>query len=80
MLSVGDVFTMKLILCRSLGHLVEELPQGLVALALVADLGDGDAAGAGVDVGRAVLLARVVEVAGLGRVQAVVLLCRRRFG
>lgn len=65
--------------CRSSSHLVEELPQGLVALALVADLGDGDAAGARVDVGRAVLLARVVEVAGLGGVQAVVLLGGRRF-
>lgn len=53
--------------------LVEELPQGLVALPLVADLSRGDAAGAGADVGRAVLLARVVQVAGLGGVQAVVL-------
>lgn len=50
-----------------------------MALALVADLRDGDAAGAGVDVGRAVLLARVVEVAGFGGVQAVVLLGGRRF-
>lgn len=53
--------------------LVKELPQGLVALPLVADFGRGDAAGAGADVGRAVLLARVVQVAGLGGVQTVVL-------
>lgn len=53
--------------------LVEELPQGLVALTLVANLRSGDAAGAGTDVGRAVLLTRVVQVAGLGRVQTVVL-------
>lgn len=32
-------------------HLVKELPQGLVALALVADLRSGDTAGAGADVG-----------------------------
>lgn len=58
--------------------LVKELPQGLVALPLVADFGRGDAAGAGADVGRAVLLARVVQVAGLGGVQAVVLSGHRR--
>lgn len=52
--------------------LVKELPQGLVALPLVADFSGGDAAGAGADVGRAVLLTRVVQVAGLGCVQAVV--------
>lgn len=62
-----------------LACLVEELPQCLVALPLVADLGGGHAAGAGADVGRAVLLARVVQVAGLGGVQAVVLLGGRRF-
>lgn len=58
--------------------LVKELPQGLVALPLVADFGGGDAAGAGADVGRAVLLTRVIQVTGLGGVQAVVLLrgCR----
>lgn len=59
-------------------YLVKELPQGLVALPLVADFGRGDAAGAGADVGRAVLLARVVQVAGLGGVQAVVLSGHRR--
>lgn len=55
-------------------HLVEELAQGLVALAAVAHLGGGDAGGAGADVGRAVLLAGVVQVASLGCIQAVVLL------
>jgi len=54
-------------------RLVEELPQGLVALPLVAHLGAGDPAGARADVGRAVLLTRVVQVAGLGRVQTAVL-------
>lgn len=44
-----------------------------MALPLVADFGGGDAAGAGADIGRAVFLARVVEVAGLGSCQAVVL-------
>lgn len=73
-----DAKTAKQFFCHS-SHLVEELPQGLVALALVADLGDRDAAGAGVDVGRAILLARVVEVAGFGGVQAVVLLGGCRF-
>lgn len=53
--------------------LVKELPQGLVALPLVADFGGGDATGARADVGRAVLLTGVVQVAGLGGVQAVVL-------
>lgn len=53
--------------------LVKELPQGLVALPLVADFSGRDAAGARADVGRAVLLTRVVQVAGLGSVQAVVL-------
>lgn len=52
-------------------HLVEELPQGLVALAPVADL-VGHAGGARGDVGGPVLLAGVVQVAGLGGVQAVV--------
>ena len=54
-------------------YLVKELPQGFVALPLVAHLGAGHTASARADVGRAVLLARVVEVAGLGCVQAVVL-------
>lgn len=53
--------------------LVEELPEGLVALAPVADV-VGHAGGAGGDVGRPVLLAGVVQVAGLGGVQAVVAL------
>lgn len=53
--------------------LVKELPQGLVALPLVAGFSSGDAAGAGADVGRAVLLARVIQVAGLGSIQAVIL-------
>lgn len=53
------------------GNLVEELPEGLVALAAVAHL-IGHAGGARRDVGRPVLLARVIQVAGLGRVQAVV--------
>lgn len=62
--------------------LVEELPEGLVALAPVADV-VGHAGGAGGDVGRPVLLAGVVQVAGLGGVQAVVpfrdvLHCKRR--
>lgn len=47
--------------------LVEELPEGLVALAAVADF-IGHAGGARRDVGRPVLLAGVVQVAGLGRV------------
>lgn len=51
--------------------LVEELPEGLVALAAVADL-VGHAGGTRRDVGRPVLLAGVIQVAGLGRVQAVV--------
>lgn len=59
-------------------YLVKELSEGLVALPLVANFGGGDAAGARADVGRAVLLARVVQVAGLGRVQAVVLPSHRR--
>ena len=59
-------------------HLVEELAQGLVALPLVADLGGRHAAGAGADVGGTVLLTRVVQVAGLGGVQAVVLPGHRR--
>lgn len=50
-----------------------------MALALVADFGDGNTAGAGVDVGRAILLACVVQVAGFGGIQAVVLLGGRRF-
>lgn len=53
--------------------LVKELPQGLVALPLVADFGGGNATSAGADVCRAVLLARVVQVAGLSSVQTVIL-------
>lgn len=53
------------------GDLVKELPQGLVALAAIADL-VGHAGGAGGDVGAPVLLAGIIEVAGLGCVQAVV--------
>lgn len=65
-------------------NLVEELPQGLVALAPVAHLA-GHAGGARRDVGGPVLLARVVEVTGLGGVQAVVSLgnvlhCRGKKG
>ena len=61
-----------------LNYLVKELTQGLVALALVADLGGRHPAGARVDVSRAVLLTRVIQVTGLGGVQTVVLLrgCR----
>lgn len=54
-------------------RLVKELPQGLVALPLVADFSGGDAAGAGADVGRAILLTCVIQVAGFGSVQAVIL-------
>lgn len=62
--------------------LVKELSQGLVALASVADF-VGHAGGARGDVRRPVLLAGVVQVAGLGGIQAVVpfgdvLDCRRR--
>lgn len=56
------------------GHAVEELAQGLVALAAVAALGRRDLAVADGDVGGAQLLAVVVQVAGLGGVQAVVAL------
>lgn len=52
-------------------NFVEELPEGLVALAAVADF-VGHAGGAGGDVGGPVLLAGVIQVAGLGRIQAVV--------
>ena len=45
-----------------------------MALPLVADLGGRHAAGAGADVGGAVLLTCVVQVAGLGRVKTVILL------
>lgn len=63
-------------------HLVEELPESLVALAAVAHL-VGHAAGARGDVGGPVLLANVIKVACLGRIQAVVpfgnvLNCKRR--
>ncbi len=60
-------------------RLVKELPQGLVALPLVADFSGGDAAGAGADVGRAILLTRVIQVAGLGSVQTVILSGHCRF-
>lgn len=53
-------------------YLVKEVAQGFVAFAFVADLGGRHPAGAGVDVRRAVLLARVVQVARFGGVQAVV--------
>lgn len=58
--------------------LVKELPQGLVALPLVADFGGGDAAGAGADVGRAILLTRVIQVAGFGSIQTVIFSGHRR--
>lgn len=44
-----------------------------MALPLVADFSGGDAAGAGGDVGRAVLLTYVIQVAGLGSIETVVL-------
>lgn len=56
------------------GHPVEELAQGLVALPAVAALGGRDLTVADGDVGGAQLLAVVVQVAGLGSVQAVVAL------
>lgn len=59
-------------------HLVEKLPQGLLAFAFVAHFSGGDSAGAGADVRRAVLLTRVVQVAGFGGVQAVVVLRKGR--
>ena len=55
-------------------HAVEELAQGLVALAAVAALRRRDLAVADGDVGGAQLLAVVVQVAGLGGIQAVVAL------
>lgn len=60
-------------------HLVEELAQSFVTLALVAHLSGGDSAGAWADVGRAVFLTRVVQVAGFGCVQAVVVLANGCF-
>lgn len=54
------------------GHAVEELAQGLVALAAVAALRGRDLAVADGDVGGAKLLAVVIQVAGLGGIQAVV--------
>lgn len=60
-------------------HLVEELAQGFVTLALVAHLSGGDPAGAWADVGRAVFLTRVVQIAGLGCIQAVVVLAKGCF-
>lgn len=44
-----------------------------MALPLVADFCGGDAAGAGADVGRAVLLTRVIQVAGFGSIQTIIL-------
>lgn len=55
------------------------MAKGLVAFALVADLGGRHPAGARVDVGRAVLLACVIQVARFGGVQAVVLFGGGRF-
>lgn len=52
-------------------NFVKELPEGLVALAAVADF-VGHAGGAGGDVGGPVLLAGVIQVAGLGCIEAVV--------
>ena len=50
-----------------------------MALPLVAYFCGGDSGGAGADVGRAVLLTRVVQVAGFGGIQAVILSGHRRF-
>lgn len=50
-----------------------------MAFALVADLRGRHPAGARVDVSRAVLLARVIQVARLGCIQAVVLFGGCRF-
>lgn len=58
--------------------LVEELPQGLVALALVTHLSNRDSTGAGADVEGAILLTCVIQVAGLGGVQAVVVFRKGR--
>lgn len=63
-------------------NLVKELPEGLVALAPVADF-VGHAGGTWGDVRGPVLLAGVVKVAGLGGIKAVVpfgdvLHCKRR--
>lgn len=56
------------------GHTVKELAQGLVALAAVAAFGGRDLTVADGDVGGAELLAVVVQVAGLGGIQAVIAL------
>lgn len=56
------------------GHAVEELAQGFVAFPPAAVLGGRDLLAAGGDVARAQALAVVVQVAGFGRVQAVVAL------
>lgn len=56
-------------------YLVKKLSQGLVAFALVADFRSRYPAGARVDVRRAVLLTRVIQVTGFGSIQTVVLLC-----
>lgn len=56
------------------GHTVKELAQGLVALAAVTAFGGRDLAVADGDVGGAKLLAVVIQVAGLGGIQAVVAL------
>lgn len=57
---------------RDADYLVKEVPKGFVAFAFVADLRGRDPAGAGVDVSRAIFLARIIEVACFGGVQAVV--------
>lgn len=50
-----------------------------MAFAFVADLRRGHPAGARVDVGRAVFLARIIQVARFGGAQAVVLFGGGRF-
>lgn len=60
-------------------YLVKEVAKGLVAFALVADLRGRHPAGARVDVGRAVFLACIIQVACFGGVQAVVLFGGCRF-
>lgn len=56
------------------GHTVKELAQGLVALAAVAAFSGRDLAVADRDVGGAKFLAVVIQVAGLGSIQAVIAL------
>lgn len=57
---------------KNADYLVKEVPKGFVAFAFVADLRGRHPAGAGVDVSRAIFLARIIEVACFGGVQAVV--------